>query len=122
MINVLPESNEFILGLEIRGKISLQEEQKYIKKIEDIILEYGEINILVVLDDNANWGVQAGIEDLKWLITHMKNINKIAIVSSSTVWKWLVTIDGFFAPLVGIGEKYFDIAKTEDAWTWINQN
>ena len=122
MINVLPESNEFILGLEVRGKTSQQEEQKYITKIEDIIQEYGEINILVVFDDDANWGTKESIENLKWLVTHMKSINKIAIVSSSAVWKWLVTIDGFFSPLVGIGEKHFDPENIEDAWTWINQN
>ena len=122
MIIKLPESNEFKLGVEVTGRVSLSEEKEWIKNIEGIIDECGEINLLVVLDEKANWGIKAGVEDLKWITTHMKQINKVAIVSSSTVWKWLVTLDGFFAQYVGIGEKHFQTSELDDAWTWINQD
>jgi hypothetical protein len=51
----------------------------------------------------------------------MKNIDRFAVVSSSNVWKWLITIDGFFAGMMGIGEKHFQTAEIEDAWQWIRE-
>ncbi len=121
MIKELPESNGSIIGLEITGKVSLEQEKKLISKIEKIVQEYGKVSVLAILHEGASWGIKAGIEDLKWVTTHIKNINKIAIVSSSNVWKWLVTIDGFFAPLVGIGEKHFKTSDLNDAWAWIRE-
>ena len=75
--------------------------------------------VLVVLGEQASWGVKAGIEDLKWLVTHMKTVNKIAIVTESKVYKWLIALDSPFAKLVGIGENHFEPSKIEDAWKWI---
>jgi hypothetical protein len=51
----------------------------------------------------------------------MKSLNKIAIVSTSKIWKWLVSIDSLFAPLLGIGEKHFDVPEIEDAWKWTRE-
>ncbi len=121
MIKELPESNGAIVGFEVTGKVSLEQEKELIGKIENVVQEYGKVSVLAVLHEDAGWGIKAGIEDLKWVATHLKNINKIAIVSSSNVWKWLVTIDGFFAPLVGIGEKHFKTSELDDAWAWLNK-
>lgn len=66
-------------------------------------------------------GIEAGIEDLKWIMTHMKQLNKIAIVSHSNVWKWLVTLDSPFAKMVGISEKHFEPSNMVDAWEWVRE-
>ncbi len=121
MIKPLPQSAGSVLGFEITGKVSAEEEKEWIAKIEQNIEQHGTLSILVVLDENAGWSIDAGIEDLKWILTHMKNLNKIAIVSTSKIWKWLVSIDSLFAPLVGIGEKHFDVSQIEDAWKWIRE-
>ena len=122
MISKLDESNEFKLGVEVTGKVSLAQDNLWIENIQSIIREYGEINLLIVLNENASWGVKAGVEDLNWMLKNMKFINKIAIVSSSNVWKWLTSIDGFFAQYLGIGEKHFEHSDIDQAWTWINQD
>ncbi len=119
MIKELPESKGHLLAFEIKGKISIEQEKELISKADRIVQEYGKIRVLALLDEGASWGVKAGIEDLKWCMAHMKNIEKFAIVSSSRVWKWLVTIDGFFAGIIGIGEKHFQPSDSEDAWKWI---
>jgi hypothetical protein len=121
MIKPLPQSAGSVLGFEITGKVSAEEEKEWIAKIEQNIEQHGTLSILVVLDENAGWSIDAGIEDLKWILTHMKSLNKIAIVSTSKIWKWLVSIDSLFAPLVGIGEKHFDVSEIEDAWKWIRE-
>jgi hypothetical protein len=119
MIKELPESEGPILGFEITGKVSLEEEKEWIEKFEKAIEEHGEVSALVVLGEQASWGIKAGIEDLKWILTHMKQLKKIAVVSESNVWKWLVALDSPFAKLVGISEKHFEPSSITDAWKWI---
>ena len=121
MIKELPESEGSVLGVKITSKVSLEEEKKWIERIEKLIEKHGKVSALVVLGKQASWGIEAGIEDLKWIMTHMKQINKIAIVSESSVWKWLVTLDSPFAKLVGISEKQFDPSRISEAWIWIKE-
>ena len=119
MIKELPESESPVLGFEVTGKVSLEMEKELIGRIEKEIEKHDKISVLVVLGEQASWGVKAGIEDLKWLLTHMKQVNKIAIVTESKVYKWLIALDSPFAKLVGIGEKHFEPSKIEDAWKWV---
>ena len=65
--------------------------------------------------------MEAGYEDISWILTHMKHINKIAFVTHSKTWKWLIAIDSPFASLFGIGEKHFDTDCLSDAWAWVKE-
>jgi hypothetical protein len=121
MINELPSSEGSVLGFEITSKVSLAEEKAWITRIEKALSEHEKISVLVILDEKAGWGIDAGIEDLRWIMTHMKKINKIAIVSERPVLKWLIAVDSQFAKLVGIGEKYFELSQLADAWSWVKE-
>ncbi len=121
MIQELPNSEGSVLGFKITGKVTLEEEREWIGKLEDAIQKHGKVSALVVLGEEASWGVKAGIEDLKWLITHMKKLRRFALVTDSKVWEWLVGIDSQFAKLVGIGEKHFKTSEIDDAWLWIKE-
>lgn len=121
MIRELPESEGAVLGVEVVGKVTLEMEKAWIEKIDAVVREHGKVSALVYLHDDAAWGVKAGIEDLKWLMTHMKNMDKVAVVSDSKVWKWLITIDSKFAKLAGIGEKHFETADMAAAWKWLKE-
>lgn len=119
MITELPDSEANTLGFEIDGKVTDEQGQELIARFERALKDHEQLNILIVLNEDASWGVDAGFEDIKWVLRHMKNMHKIAIVSSSTVWKWLVSIDSFFAMLAGIQEKHFDHADLQAAWQWL---
>jgi hypothetical protein len=121
MINELPESEGAVLGFEVTSKVSLAEEKAWIARIEKALSEHEKISVLVILDERAGWGSDAGIADLKWIMTHMKQIQKIAIVSERPILKWLIAVDSQFAKLVGIGEKYFELSQLADAWSWIKK-
>ena len=121
MIEKLTESEGSALGVRITGKVSLEMEKEWISNIEKVIEEHGEIKILVFLDKHASWGLKAGIEDLKWFTTHMKEIQKIAIVADSNFWKWYVALDSPFGKVVGIEEKYFKPTEIVTAWKWLKK-
>jgi hypothetical protein len=110
MIKELPESEGPVLGFEITSKVSLEEEKEMIEKFEKALEEHDKVSALVVLGEEASFGVKAGIEDLKWIMKNMKKLNKIAVVSESP-----------FAKLVGISEKHFEPSELADAWTWVKE-
>ncbi|QLQ31410.1 MAG: STAS/SEC14 domain-containing protein [Candidatus Thiothrix singaporensis] len=119
MIKELPESEGSVLGFEISGKVTLDEEKAWIARLDKVLEEHGKVSVLAVLDEGAGWGVKAGIEDLQWIMKNMKKLDRIAIVSDSSVWKWLIAVDSQFAKMIGIGEKYFETSQIADAWKWI---
>ncbi len=121
MIRELPESKGAILGFEITGKVSLDEEKKWIERVEEAVREHGRVSTLVVLSDEAGWGIRAGIEDLRWITTHVKDLDRIALVSDRKIWKWLSALDRPFAKIAGIKEKHFQPEKIDEAWKWISE-
>ncbi len=119
MIKELAQSSEDILAFEITEKVTLEEEKEWIERFDKILESKDKISAMVILGENASWGTWAGIEDIKWLFKHYKKFKKIAIVSESWVWKWLVAIDSQFAKMVGIEEKHFEVDEAKEAWEWL---
>jgi hypothetical protein len=121
MIKKLPESEGAIIGIEVSGKIDSMEENKWIEIFDKLIAEQGRINILVLLNAKFSVGVDVAYDDLKWTFKNLKNMNKLAIVSQSTVLAWLVAADSPFGKLAGISEKHFDTSHLQDAWRWVKE-
>ena len=119
MIKELPESEGRVIGFEITSKVSLEEQKEWAGKLDKAIAEHEKVSALAVLGEDAGFGVKAGIEDLKWVMKNMKKLDRIAVVSDSSVWKWLVALDTPFAKLVGISEKHFELSELDEAWRWV---
>ena len=120
MITLLPQSYENNLAFEVTGTVTLEEEQAFLESLDEVLEKYDKLNTMIILDEDAKWGQDSGRADLKWLVKHMDNFNRIAIVAGSTTWKVLVTIDSFFAKFIDIHEKYFDTKDAKEAWEWIS--
>ena len=120
MIKELAQSTEKVFAFEVTGKVTLEEEKLWIAKFDKVIESQEKVSAMVILGENASWGTWAGVEDIKWLFKNYKKFKKIAIVSESSVWKWLVAIDSQFAKLVGVDEKYFEAHEAKEAWEWVN--
>jgi hypothetical protein len=119
MITQLPESEGATIGIMVTGKVDQAEEEKWISTFNALIAQHDKINVLVLIDDNFDIGLKAAYEDLKWTFGHLKHIDKLAIVSTRRVIKWLVEIDSPFAKMVNIEEKYFDVNELNKAWAWV---
>ena len=119
MIRELPESEGKVLGVEITGKVTAEEERAWIRRIEEILEEYASFSALVVLKEGARWSLKANWEDLKWLMSHQIEIDRIAVVCDSAGWKSWITLDIPFANLMGIGEKTFKTTEMAEAWAWV---
>lgn len=121
MIVKLPESKGATVGFKVSERVDLDQEHYAIDVCNELLKEYQKINLVVVIDGKINFGVDVFYADLKWIFAHIKNMNKLAIVSDSQVLKWLVAMDSPFGKLVGISEKHFETEKLENAWQWVNE-
>jgi len=121
MIKELAESQGSVLAFEITGKVTIEEEQEWLEKFDKVLEEYEKVSVMVILGENTSWGSNAGYEDIKWIIKHMKRFDKIAIVTDSKVWKWLIALDFKFAKLIGIGEKHFESSEAKEALAWVSK-
>ena len=119
MIKKLSQSYENNVAFEVSGTVTAEDEAAFLKSLDEVLEKYEKLNTMIVLKEGARWGLDSGKADLKWLIRHMDNFNKIAIVANSTTWKVLVTIDSFFAKFIDIHEKYFDVEDVNEAWEWV---
>lgn len=119
MVKKLSTSEGRYLGYEIFGAVGSDQERLWIADIEATLELHKTVCVLLVLNDKAKWGVEAGVSDIKWVFSHMSKLDRIAVVTDEKIWKWLVTIDSQFAKLVGIGEKHFPLEQLNEAWSWL---
>ncbi len=121
MIRVLEQSHSHLLGLEISGRVSADEQRRWTQHLDELLEQHDQVCLMLVLSEEADWGELVGMDDIKWVLTHIKSFSKVAVVASSDVWKWLTAVDAFFAKWVGIDEQYFDLGDIDQAWQWLAQ-
>ncbi len=119
MYTILPRSQGPVLGVEVTGKIDIEQEKELIKEAEERIEEHDKISVLVVLGEHVGISLEAAGTDIKWVLTHMPHLRKVAIVTDSKLLAALVAVDATFAKMVGIEEKHFDKNEIDIAWHWV---
>ncbi|TKB46355.1 STAS/SEC14 domain-containing protein [Thalassotalea mangrovi] len=119
MIAELAQSEGKYIGFKLSGKIDSNTEQQWLGKLDRLIAEHNKIRILLLLDDDAGWGVEAGWQDIKWVFHNIRHIEKVAVVSDSRVWEWLIKVDAVLAKLVNIDESHFHHDQLYQAWQWL---
>jgi len=120
MIKLLTHNETKVLTYEITGKVTLEEEKEWITHFEKYLNSGEKIRILLIFGEHARWSLQAGIEDMKWLFANYKHIEKMALVSDSTCWKWYVKLD-IFAKFFGTKERHFTSEESAEALAWASQ-
>jgi hypothetical protein len=56
MIEILPQSKESCIGFRISGKLTAEDYDVLVPKLDQAIAASGKINILVVMVDFEGWG------------------------------------------------------------------
>ncbi|MEP1931099.1 MAG: STAS/SEC14 domain-containing protein [Roseibium sp.] len=122
MYKILPRSNGPVLGIEVSGKLNIDQERELIAKAEELLKTHEKASFLVVLGEHVGVSFEAATADIKWIATHLNKISRLAILTDSTFLAALIAVDGTFSKLVGIEEKHFDKNDIEAAWDWIERD
>ena len=120
MIEFLPESSESCIGFKASGKLSAEDYDTLLPKLDEAINSYGKINLLVVMGDFEGWaGIEAAKDDFKFGTHQYRQVEKAAFVGDKNRIKWMVKIMDPFTRRTD--ERFFALDELDDAWRWIKE-
>jgi SpoIIAA-like len=118
MLTLQEDAGGKILSLKINGKLTKEDYQQFVPKVEDLIKTNGKIRILMEMTGFHGWEMGALWEDIKFDVKHFRDIERLAMIGDS---KWEAGMAVFCKPFTTAKIKYFDVAQASDAGTWIRE-
>jgi hypothetical protein len=120
MIEILPQSSERCIGFKVSGKVTAEDYDVFLPKLDEAISAYGEINLVVVMGDFEGWaGLDAAKADFKLGTHQYRQVEKAAFVGDKKWQEWMVKIMDPFTRRTD--ERFFDLDSLEDAWQWVKE-
>ena len=86
--------------------------------VEAAIKAGGKVRLLAWFEDFHGWDLHALWDDTKFSTTHCSKIERIALVGEK---KWEEYMAKVCKPFTMAKIEYFDAAKIEDAWKWLEE-
>lgn len=105
-----------VLEVQVTGKLTKEAYQEFVPLVEKMVAQHGKVRILFHMHDFHGWEAGALWEDIKFDMKHFKDIERLAIVGES---KWEQGMAMFCKPFTTAKIQYFDVAKIDEARTWI---
>ncbi len=107
-----------VLGFKIGESITGEDVHEMSTMMADAIAASGKIRLLIEIDGFRHMEPEALLEKLKFTRDHLKDIEKMAVVSDRTWIKAWLKVGGL---LTHIEVEHFNRAETESAWNWVRQ-
>ncbi len=120
MIEILPQSTESCIGFRINGKLTAEDYDVLVPKLDQAIAAFGKINILVVMGGFEGWGgLDAARADFNLGTQQYRQVEKTAFVGDQKWQAWMVKVMDPFTRRTA--ERFFDLSELESAWRWVKE-
>ncbi|MCB0002640.1 MAG: STAS/SEC14 domain-containing protein [Anaerolineae bacterium] len=121
MFEVLPQSTDTSIGFRVSGKVSAQDYQQLMPRLDEAIASHGKINLLVVVEDFDGYdGLDAAKADLHFGTNEYRQVEKAAFVGDG---KWMARIVKIMDPFTrNTDERTFALDQLDEAWAWITSD
>ncbi len=119
MLQFLPVFEGNTIAVRASGKLSHEDYQAFLPKLEEQIKELGKVSILFELDNFQGWDLQAAKDDFKFGMEHLTDLERIAIVGDKAWERWMTIMVKPFMPSDNV--RYFDRDNLQDAWDWLRE-
>jgi 6-phosphofructokinase len=118
MVVVLPESSGTCIGFKVSGKVTAEDYDVLLGKLDEAISAHGRINILMVMGDFEGWsGMDAAKADFKFGTHQYRQVEKAAFVGEKKWQKWAIKVMDPFTRRTD--ERFFDFEQYDEAWSWV---
>ena len=117
-IKLNEEAGGKILIISVTGKLSREDYKSFVPKVEELILKFGKIRMVLEMRDFHGWDADALWEDIKFDIRHFSDIESLALVGDK---KWEKGMSIFCKPFTKAQIKYFDLTEIYKAYEWIRE-
>jgi hypothetical protein len=116
MLELLEENDGRLLVVKVSDKLTREDYEKFIPKVDYLIGQHGKIDVLFEMWDFHGWQPGALWEDIKFTLKHFASIDRLAIVGEN---RWQKGMAIFCRPFTKAKVQYFDWDHREDARTWL---
>ena len=118
MIEQLSRSSGKVIGFMMSGKLHDEDYKHFVPLVDAAIAQQGKVRMLAQFHDFHGWDLHALWDDTKFSTTHCSKIERIALVGEK---KWEEYMAKVCKPFTMAKIEYFDAAKIEDAWKWLEE-
>jgi hypothetical protein len=115
-VNTREEAGGKVLAVELSGKLTKEDYEKFVPEVEKLIGKQGKVRMLVSMKDFHGWSAGALWEDIKFDVKHFKDIERLALVGDK---KWEAGMAAFCKPFTTATVRYFDETKASEASKWV---
>jgi hypothetical protein len=119
MLTLTEDAGGKVLAIKINGKLSKEDYEQFVPKVEELIKQQGKVRILMEMHDFHGWEMGALWEDIKFDVKHFRDIERLAMIGES---KWEAGMAVFCKPFTTAKIKYFDASNADDARQWIRED
>lgn len=105
-----------IVVLKASGRLTKADYDRLVPAFERLAKEKGPLRLLVELDDFHGWDLPALWEELKFDLTHQKDLGRAAIVGDQAWQDWGTRLS---KPFFRAEIRYFDRHDTAAARAWL---
>jgi hypothetical protein len=115
-VDIYQKAETNTLEIELSGRLTKEDYETFVPKIEAAIAEHGKLRMLVRLTDFHGWNAGALWEDLKFDARHFTDIERLAIVGEKT---WEKGMAVFCKPFTTAEVRYYDKDELDRARAWV---
>jgi len=119
MLQFLPVFDGNTIAIRASGKLSHEDYQEFLPKLEAQIKELGKVSILFELDNFSGWDLKAAKDDFKFGMANLDNIERLAVVGDKAWEHWMVSMVKPFMPSGMV--RYFNRENLQEAWDWLRE-
>jgi len=114
----IPVHEDNIFAIRISGKLTHEDYQQFLPKLENLLKTEKNISLLIELDNFQGAKLEAIKDDFNFTRTHQEDFEKVAIVGDKQWQKWITLLS---KPLLKGDVKYFSHTALQDAWDWLRE-
>ena len=107
-----------VLTINVSGKLTPEDYDRFVPQTERLIQQHGPIRILFDMQDFHGWELAALWKDIKFDISHFKDIERLAMVGDKKWEQWMAT---FCRPFTTAKIRYFDRSEATAAREWVEE-
>jgi len=106
-----------LITLRITGTVSREVFTDYSALINDIITDYGQVRLLLVMHD-FTMTPTAFFDDLQFGLNRQEGVDRVAVVVGH---RWQRMMTDFFSSLSHAAVCVFDADQEDQAWDWVHE-
>ena len=118
MLDFRPRDDN-VAELVIGGSVTAADYDRIRPEFEGFVDEHGTIRLLLELRELEDVGLRAVLEDLKLTTEHLRDFERIAVVTDRD---WQGTLSTVFGALVPADVERFELSERGKAERWLNED